>query len=85
MSAPTDEDRIAALLAIRNPVQRAAAITAYGRTRRLPKVLANRRIADLAHGRLSHSASQLAALVGLAKSGIHRLAPLQSSTEGATS
>lgn len=67
-------DRIAELLAISDPLERATAITAYGRSiGNLPPLLAKQRRADLATGRTELSAGRLAKAVGIAKSGIFRL------------
>lgn len=79
----TREDWVDELLSIPDPIQRAAAITAYGRTiGTLPTVLADQRKADVALSRLNRPAREVAKLIALGKSGVHRLAPLQSSTEG---
>lgn len=74
MPQQPDEDPVAALLAIVDPLERAARITDYGRTRgNLPPVLALQRKADLKASRKTHSASKIAAYVRLARSGIFRL------------
>lgn len=70
-----------ALLAIADPIDRARAITAYRRTHHLHPVLAERRKVDIADSRNRFSKADLAPLIGLAKSGISRLAPLQPSPQ----
>lgn len=67
-------EEAAALLAVADPLERAAAITAYGRVRgNLPPALAEQRRLDLQHSRKTLSASKIAAYVRLARSGIFRL------------
>lgn len=64
----------AALLAIPDPLERAARITEYGRPRgTLHPLLSEQRKADLRASRQTHSASKIAAVVRLARSGIFRL------------
>lgn len=78
MKNPTlREAPVAELLAISDPLERAARITEYGRTvGTLPTVLADQRKADLAWSRRTLTVGQIAARVRLARSRIFRLAPL---------
>jgi len=76
---------VAELLAITDPIERAARITAYGRPfGTLPSALAEARKADLAAARKTLSASKLAKRVRIARSGITRLAPTVATTRKAT-
>jgi hypothetical protein len=69
-----DEDVIAALLAITDPLERAARITDYGRTiGTLPSVLATQRREDIEVSRSTLSASKVAARLRMARSGIFRI------------
>jgi hypothetical protein len=69
-----NDDAIAQLLAIADPLERAARITDYGRTiGTLPPVLAEQRRLDLGLSRETLSASKIAARLRLARSGIFRL------------
>lgn len=74
MDETPEQDPVAALLAISTPLERAAAITAYGRSLgNLPPVLAKQRKADLAASRAEMSAGQIAIRLRLRRSGVFRL------------
>jgi hypothetical protein len=69
-----DEEVIAELLAVADPVERAARIIPYGRSvGTLPTCLAEQRRNDLAHSRKTLSAAKIAAHVRLARSRIFDL------------